>query len=503
MRQAFAYACLALLTLPGFGRGGDKQTPAPALVPALGDIPAETPDEAQKRHARVAQRRGRVHIICHRGASEIAHENTMEAFRASFELGADGNEFDIRTTKDGVLVVFHDDMLDRLLEGYGTVPEMTWAELQRLRFRAPGPFGKYCRIPTLLEVLLLHRTHGGLMHLDIKEPKQDKAIAALLDRLDMWDHVAYCSDYNAGILRGHPKIKLCRYKMGLYQDRVEMDAKGIKAALDKPGDGFIVDDPRGVLVALGRPLGKLSKEPVNPRLEQPPPAGKPKRSVAELLAILRDADDWNRVAESPEDQAKSGARIRARALAAEDLLRHGVKSDEVFAALAERVRKRSLHKHWMYHGLDGAMALRALILLRAPDAAELARFTLWRDDPDLAKVANPEYKVPRSWTDFRVQMLVFPALAALPGPKTEKLCRDYLEQDDDRARTFGPPQFEEAAKTLLTIRPDTSTALELMRHRRGDVRGRAILECLRHGSSPWAQQALERGAPQARAYLVP
>ena len=74
--------------------------------------------------------------------------------------------------------------------------------------------------------------------------------------------------------------------------------------------------------------------------------------------------------------------------------------------------------------------------------------------------------------------------------------------NDERSRTFGPPQFEEAAKTLLTIHPDTATALELMRHRRGDVRGRAILECLRHGRQPWARTALEKGAPHALAYLT-
>jgi len=121
-----------------------------------------------RRHERVAERRKGVDIICHRGASEFAHENTLEAFRATFELGGDGNEFDIRLTKDGVLVVFHDDMLDRLLEAYGDVSEFTWAQLQQFRFRTPGPFGDQCRIPTLVEVFELHRTHAGLMHLDIK-----------------------------------------------------------------------------------------------------------------------------------------------------------------------------------------------------------------------------------------------------------------------------------------------------------------------------------------------
>ena len=67
-------------------------------------------------------------MICHRGASEHAHENTLEALRATFELGGDGNEFDIRKTKDGVLVVFHDDMLDQR--------ELMKHRLQEVRGRA-------------------------------------------------------------------------------------------------------------------------------------------------------------------------------------------------------------------------------------------------------------------------------------------------------------------------------------------------------------------------------
>jgi glycerophosphoryl diester phosphodiesterase len=100
-----------------------------ALVVCPQPLRAETPDEAKRRHERVARRRG-LDIICHRGASEHAHENTLEAFRATFELGGDGNEFDIRSTKDGVLVVFHDDMLDRLLEAYGDVATQL-GQLQR------------------------------------------------------------------------------------------------------------------------------------------------------------------------------------------------------------------------------------------------------------------------------------------------------------------------------------------------------------------------------------
>jgi glycerophosphoryl diester phosphodiesterase len=177
---------LLLSVLLGCGIGSDCR----AFDVDRPAVPTETPQEAKQRHWRVAKRRHGVDVICHRGASEHAHENTLEAFRATFELGGDGNEFDIRATKDGVLVVFHDDMLDRLLDAYGDVSDYSWEELQHFRFRNPGRFGAQCRIPTLAEIFDLHRAYAGLMHLDIKRPGLDAAVAELLTRMDLWDHVA-------------------------------------------------------------------------------------------------------------------------------------------------------------------------------------------------------------------------------------------------------------------------------------------------------------------------
>jgi hypothetical protein len=485
-------ALLCLLLAGGALRASAADQPA---------IPAETPDEAARRHERVAERRKGVDIICHRGSSEHAFENTLEAFRATFELGGDGNEFDIRRTKDGVLVVFHDDMLDRRLEAYGDVGDYTWEELQRFRFRRPGRFGEQCRIPTLVEVFDLHRKYAGLMHLDIKRHGLDRDIADLLTRMDMWDQVGYCNDETGGVILRDPRLKLRRYKgPGLYADRSEVFPDAIAAVLKKPGDGVIVDDPRGVAVALGRKLSKLSREPVSPRRVVPHETDAKLPGEAELIAILRKADDWDRPAETEADKAASGQRIRTRARAAEQLLAAGVSSKEALAALEERVRKRSLHKDWMYHGFDGAMALRTLILLRAPNAVETARFVLWRDDPALEPVIDPRWKNPRAWTDFRVKMVVWPALEECPGPATEKLCRDYLALSDDDARKLGPPQFEEAGRALLAVSPRTETALELMKHRHQAVRGRAILDCLAHAREAWARAALEKGAPHALAY---
>ena len=463
------------------------------------EFSAETPQEASQRHQDVAARRQHVDIICHRGASEHAFENTLEAFRATFELGADGNEIDIRQTKDGVLVVFHDDMLDRNLDAYGDVSDVTWDELQRYRFRNPGRFGDQCRIPTLVEVFELHRRFRGLMHLDIKRQGMDRSIADLLTRMDMWDHVAYCNRETGGVILSDPRLKLRRYKAGLYADRGEVFPAAIAAALKREGDGVIVDDPRGTILVLGRPLGRLSNEPVARRVIVEPSSSKP-ATEAELVAILRDSADWDHVAESPEAMAAAGLRIRSRALAAERLLPLQPLSAETQQALAERVRNRSLHKDWMFHGFDGAMALRTLILIKSPLAIDLARETLWRDDPALVPVIDPRWKNPRSWTDFRVKMVVFPALRRCPTAGTEKLCRDYLNLTDEQASQLSPPAFEEAAQALLAASPTTEAAMELMKHRLQAVRGRAILDSLAHANEPWALLALTREAPHAVAY---
>lgn len=218
--------------------------------------------------------------------------------------------------------------------------------------------------------------------------------------------------------------------------------------LGKPGDGAIVDDPRGVALALGRRLGTPSSEPVAPIPVGPRAAGR-LPTDAQRIATLRDAGDWNRVADTDEARAASGRRIRARAIAAEQLLESGASPGEAFAALGEGVRNRSLHRDWRFHGPDGAMAARTLRWLRAPDAVEAARFVLWRDDPALDPVVDPRWKNPRAWADFRVKMVVLPALEHGPGPAAESRCRDYLALGDEDATRIGPPLERNKPFTLM------------------------------------------------------
>ena len=106
--------------------------------------------------------------IAHRGASEYAPENTFAAFDLALELGVDHVELDVHFSRDGHIVVVHDDTLDRTTDGAGPVAEKTLAELRELD--AGSWFGTDFageRVRTLADVF--ERYKGRLhFHLEIK-----------------------------------------------------------------------------------------------------------------------------------------------------------------------------------------------------------------------------------------------------------------------------------------------------------------------------------------------
>jgi len=86
-------------------------------------------------------------VVAHRGASAIAPENTLLAYKLAYELGADMIETDVQETKDGTLVCIHDYTVDRTTNGRGTIAELTYREIRDL------DAGNSEKIPTLDEVL--------------------------------------------------------------------------------------------------------------------------------------------------------------------------------------------------------------------------------------------------------------------------------------------------------------------------------------------------------------
>lgn len=101
-------------------------------------------------------------VIGHRGAAAHAPENTLASFARAADLGCRMVECDVRLSRDGIPVVFHDATLERCTDGHGPVAGRTLAELKRL------DAGGGERIPTLAEVLALCRDRHLLVNIEIK-----------------------------------------------------------------------------------------------------------------------------------------------------------------------------------------------------------------------------------------------------------------------------------------------------------------------------------------------
>lgn len=108
-------------------------------------------------------------VFGHRGASEYAPENTMEAFKLAYDMGADGLELDIHLTKDGQPVVIHDSTIDRTSDGKGQVEDLTYEELLKYDFsyKFAGQY-RNVKIPLLKDVLEFVKETDLILNIEIK-----------------------------------------------------------------------------------------------------------------------------------------------------------------------------------------------------------------------------------------------------------------------------------------------------------------------------------------------
>ncbi|SHK62681.1 glycerophosphoryl diester phosphodiesterase [Hespellia stercorisuis DSM 15480] len=120
-----------------------------------------------KKKGRVIQMR-QTEIFAHRGASHYAPENTIEAFSLAKEQGADGVELDVQLTKDGQVVVIHDETIDRVSDGSGFVKDHTLEELKTFSFHNHMEQFRGAKIPTLKEVLELLKPFGMKVNIELK-----------------------------------------------------------------------------------------------------------------------------------------------------------------------------------------------------------------------------------------------------------------------------------------------------------------------------------------------
>ncbi len=76
-------------------------------------------------------------VIAHRGASAYAPENTLAAFEKAIAMKATVIETDVHQTKDSVLVLMHDETVDRTTNGKGRIKDMLYADFKKLIIRSP------------------------------------------------------------------------------------------------------------------------------------------------------------------------------------------------------------------------------------------------------------------------------------------------------------------------------------------------------------------------------
>ena len=105
-------------------------------------------------------------VIAHRGSHLVKPENTLAAIEAAIHEGADYVEVDLRTTKDGHLMLCHDDKVDRTTNGKGLVKELNWADVAQLT--TMGKDKKIYRIPEFNEVLKTCKDRINI-YLDFKD----------------------------------------------------------------------------------------------------------------------------------------------------------------------------------------------------------------------------------------------------------------------------------------------------------------------------------------------
>ncbi len=203
-------------------------------------------------------------FFAHRGGAREAPENTIPAFQSAIANGVDVLELDVRATRDGELVVFHDSTLERTTNGSGPLNEKSLAELRNIdagySFSNDGgkafPFrGAGVTIPTLREVFEKFPESGVNIELKDRDPAPAKSVCSLINEFKRKGSVIVASVDSAVLTHFRANCKgvatsasfreslwfLFLYKIGLSENfNAEMQALQIPENLF--GTNVVTDD---------------------------------------------------------------------------------------------------------------------------------------------------------------------------------------------------------------------------------------------------------------------
>lgn len=147
-------------------------------------------------------------VYAHRGASEYCPENTLLSFYTGIFMGANGIETDVQITKDGVLVLFHDDTLTRVTGAEGSIRDYTYDELLSLSVKKNELTDK---IPTF-EDFLSHFAHRDITFaIELKVGGVEQAVADMIFKYGIEKKTVVTSfelDYIRAMKKYAPSLKI-------------------------------------------------------------------------------------------------------------------------------------------------------------------------------------------------------------------------------------------------------------------------------------------------------
>ncbi|WDF56452.1 glycerophosphodiester phosphodiesterase family protein [Mucilaginibacter sp. KACC 22063] len=130
--------------------------------------------------SQVISAQNKVMVTAHRGDWRNAPENSVRAFKSAAAMGVDIVELDLKKTKDGEIVIMHDETINRTTDGKGKPSDYTFEEIRKFRLKnGLGRPTAYNQIPTLKEVMLALKGTGVKVNLDKSWPYYHEAYAIL------------------------------------------------------------------------------------------------------------------------------------------------------------------------------------------------------------------------------------------------------------------------------------------------------------------------------------
>ncbi|MGR3764961.1 glycerophosphodiester phosphodiesterase [Rossellomorea sp. NS-SX7] len=179
-------------------------------------------------------------IFAHRGSAGTHPENTMDAFLEAERVGADGIELDVQLTKDGEIVVIHDETVDRTTNGKGYIKDYHLRDLRKLHanYTFKKKFFHKQKIPTLDEVFDWMNDNSLICNIELKNSIMDyqgleEKVIQMIDRYNYSNRVIISSFNHYSIVacrRIDPSIEIAPlYSTGLYMPWVYARSLGAKA----------------------------------------------------------------------------------------------------------------------------------------------------------------------------------------------------------------------------------------------------------------------------------